>query len=96
MDRARRLAERDGVRLERPLLPRLVGLALAVVVVVIVLFAFDRFLASMQRFLGLPIADPVPAPTEPMPAFVVPDEPEPVEQPAPADPAGAPGETPRS
>ena len=76
MDRARRQAERQGERLERPLLPRLVGLGLALFVVVIVLFAFDRFLASMQRFLGLPVADPVPAVTEPLPAYVVPAEPD--------------------
>lgn len=87
MDRARRQAERHAERLERPVLPRLVGLGLALVVVVIVLFAFDRFLASMQRFLGLPVVDPAPAVTEPLPAYVVPVEPvapAPAEQPAPA------------
>jgi hypothetical protein len=72
MDRAKRMAERDQQPHERPLLPRLVGLGLALMVVVVVLFAFDRFLASMQRFLGLPIADPEPALTEPLPAYVVP------------------------
>jgi hypothetical protein len=85
MDRARRLAEREQVADERPLLPRLVGIALALLVVVIVLFAFDRFLASMQRFLALPITDPVPADSAPVPAYVVPaeqpDEPEPAPQP---------------
>jgi hypothetical protein len=75
MDRARRHAERHDERPERPLLPRVVGLALALLVVVIVLFAFDRFLASMQRFLGLPIADPEPVLTEPLPAYVVPADP---------------------
>jgi hypothetical protein len=84
MDRARQQAERQGKRLDRPLLPRLIGLGLALVVVVVVLFAFDRFLASMQRFLGLPIADPAPAVTEPLPAYAVPAEPE---VPAPADQA---------
>lgn len=79
MDRARRMAERDETPRERPLLPRLVGLALALAVVVVVLFAFDRFLASMQRFLSLPIADPEPAVTEPLPAYVVT---EPVQAPA--------------
>jgi len=86
MDRARRQAERHAERLERPLLPRLVGLGLALVVVVVVLFAFDRFLASMQRFLGLPVTDPVPSVTEPLPAYVVPAEPSapaPAEQPGP-------------
>jgi hypothetical protein len=76
MDRARRLAERDEAPHERPLLPRLVGLALALLVVVIVLFAFDRFLASMQRFLSLPVTDPEPSVTEPLPAYVVPPEPD--------------------
>jgi hypothetical protein len=76
MDRARRMAERDHERIERPLAPRLVGLALALLVVLVVLFAFDRFLASMQRFLALPIAEPEPAVTEPQPAYVVPEEPQ--------------------
>ena len=84
MDRARSQAVHDGERLERPLLPRLLGMGLALVVVVVVLFAFDRFLASMQRFLDLPVGDPEPAATEPvvteppvtdpMPAYVVPEE----------------------
>jgi hypothetical protein len=84
MDRARRSAERDNERTRRPVLPRVVGLLLALVVSVVVLFAFDRFLASMQRFLGLPVVDPQPATTQPveteppvtdpMPAYVVPDE----------------------
>lgn len=87
MDRARRHAERDGEPAERPVLPRIVGLAAALVVVVIVLFAFDRFLASMQRFLSLPIVDPEPAADQAMPAYVVPD----AGEPPPADgsePAG--------
>jgi hypothetical protein len=96
MDRARRSAERDQLPHARPLLPRLVGLALAVLVVIVVLFAFDRFLASMQRFLALPVVDPEPAVEEAIPAYVVPAEPEapgPGIQPAtpdpqPADPAG--------
>jgi hypothetical protein len=76
MDRARRLAERDQERIERPLAPRLVGLVLALLVVLVVLFAFDRFLASMQRFLALPVTDPEPAVTEPLPAYVVPEDPQ--------------------
>ena len=73
MDRAKRMAERDQQPEERPLLPRLVGLGLALVVVVVVLFAFDRFLASVQRFLSLPVTDPEPSVTEPLPAYAVPD-----------------------
>jgi hypothetical protein len=74
MDRARRMAERDLVREKRPLLPRLVALGLAVLVVVTVLFAFDSFLASMQRFIRLPVTDPEPSVTEPLPAYAVPEE----------------------
>jgi uncharacterized protein YggT (Ycf19 family) len=88
MDRARRLAEQDLVKPERPLAPRLVGIALALLVVVVVLFVFDRFLASMQRFMELPVADPEPSVTEPLPAYVVPAEQEPAAA-APA-PAGQP------
>lgn len=73
MDRAQRLAARDRLPYEQPLLPRLLGLGLALVVVVVVLFAFDRFLASMQRFLALPITDPEPAVTAPLPVYAVPD-----------------------
>ena len=101
MDRAKRMAERDQEPHERPLLPRLLGLGLALVVVVVVLFAFDRFLASMQRFLALPVTDPEPSVTEPLPAYVVPDdqvtvqgavpdatsEQAPADAPAPAEPA---------
>ena len=87
MDRARRHAERDQVKPERPLAPRLFGLALALLVVVIVLFAYDRFLASVQRFLDLPVSDPEPSVTEPLPAYVVPAAPAPI-PPADQPPAG--------
>jgi len=91
MDRAKRMAERDQLPHERPLLPRLVGLGLALVIVVVVLFAFDRFLASMQRFLSLPVTDPEPSVTEPLPAYAVPadqdasSEAVPTDAPAPAE-----------
>jgi hypothetical protein len=75
MDRARRMAERDLVPQERPLLPRVVALGLALLVVVIVLFAFDRFLASVQRFLAIPVTAPEPSIAEPLPAYVVTDAP---------------------
>lgn len=94
MDRAKRMAERDQQPRERPLLPRLVGLGLALIVVVVVLFAFDRFLASMQRFLALPVTDPEPSVTEPLPAYAVPTEPEATGEQAPAD-APAPTTEPR-
>ena len=85
MDRARRMAELDERPRERPLLPRLVGIGLALVVVVVVLFAFDRFLASMQRFLNLPVVDPEPSVTEPLPAYAVTEEAPSTGQPAPID-----------
>ena len=96
MDRARRQAERDQLKPERPLAPRLVGLALAVLVVVIVLFAFDRFLASVQRFLALPVTDPEPSVTEPLPAYAVPGEPQAADMTTSApDTAAQPSPTPR-
>jgi hypothetical protein len=88
MDRAKRMAERDRQPEERPLLPRLVGLGLALVTVVVVLFAFDRFLASVQRFLSLPVTDPEPSVTEPLPAYVVPEEQVPIQGPTPEAAAG--------
>jgi hypothetical protein len=75
MDRARRMAKADLVPRERPILPRLVSLGLALLISLVVLFAFDRFLASVQRFLSLPITDPEPSLTEPLPAYSVPAEP---------------------
>lgn len=91
MDRARSLAERDQLPQEKPLAPRIVGLGLALLVVVVVLFAFDRFLAAMQRFMGVEVTAPAPAATEPVPAYAVPAEPtpEPVPGQAPATEAGA-------
>jgi hypothetical protein len=56
--------------------------------VVVVLFAFDRFLASVQRFLSLPVTDPEPSVTEPLPAYVVPEEQVPIQGPAPEAAAG--------
>lgn len=82
MDRARRHAERDGLPSDRPVLPRLLGFLLAVMVMGVLLLAFDRFLASMQRFLALPIVDPEPPAAGPapvpqsVPAYVVPVDPQ--------------------
>jgi hypothetical protein len=74
MDRARRSAEQQDRLDPAPVWPRVVGLVLAALVVAVVLFAFDRFLTSMQRYLDLPVVDPEPVVTEPMPAYVVPEE----------------------
>jgi hypothetical protein len=93
MDRALRHAERDGLPSDRPVLPRLLGFLLALAVMGVLLLAFDRFLASMQRFLALPVVDPAsstatqaPAP-ESVPAYVVPVDPEaPAEAEVPVSP----------
>jgi hypothetical protein len=80
---------------DRPVLPRLLGFLLALAVMGVLLLAFDRFLASMQRFLALPVVDPEPAKSasapapvpESIPAYVVPVEPElPVEAETPGVP----------
>jgi len=84
LDRALRHAERDGLPSDRPVLPRLLGFLLALAVMGVLLLAFDRFLASMQRFLALPIVDPEPSTATPapatlpesVPAYVVPVDPE--------------------
>jgi hypothetical protein len=93
MDRALRHAERDGLPSDRPVLPRLLGFLLALAVMGVLLLAFDRFLASMQRFLALPVVDPapstaIPAPApESVPAYVVPVDPEvPTEAEVPVSP----------
>jgi hypothetical protein len=52
-----------------------VSLAAALLVVGLVFLGFDTFLASMQKLLAIMAADP--APTEPMPVFIVPQPPSP-------------------
>lgn len=52
-----------------------VSLLAALLVVALVFLGFDTFLTSMQKLLAIMAADP--APTEPMPVFIVPEPPHP-------------------
>jgi hypothetical protein len=52
-----------------------ISLVAALLVVGLVFLGFDTFLASMQKLLAIMAADP--APTEPMPVFIVPQPPSP-------------------
>jgi hypothetical protein len=83
--RARQAEARKPVR--RPLLPRLVSLAVASAAALVLFLVFDRFLAAIQRYLDLPVTVPggteAPAPDAPLPVFVV------EEPPAPAPPAAS-------
>jgi hypothetical protein len=84
MDRARRAAERDREKGPRRYLQHAVALAVALVVVTIFALGFDAFLTAMQKILratdgsdARPQATQpakAPDPTEPMPAYVVPDD----------------------
>jgi hypothetical protein len=84
MGRMRELHERDragadAARRQRPWLPRIVGLVLALAVVGIFGLGLHLFIAAFQRLLGTPAAE-TPAPTPPsdsgaMPVYVVPDDP---------------------
>jgi hypothetical protein len=82
MERARLNAQLARTEFERPLLPRLIGLALAIALVAMVFFAFHAFLSAMQRLTDVvgrepapAIAEPQPVPGDAMPVYVVPDEP---------------------
>ena len=79
MERAKLNAELARQDFERPLWPRLVGLALSLALVVTVMMAFHSFLSALGRYLDTPIGPeaPVVAPKEQesaMPVFVVPEE----------------------
>ncbi len=52
-----------------------IALAGALLIVALLFFGFDTFLASMQKLLAIMGADP--APTEPIPVFMVPEPPSP-------------------
>ena len=84
MDRARRAAERDRQKSPRRPLQQVLALAAALSLVLLIGLGFDAFLTSVQKVLRLIEADDaqrrdqtVPAPTDPMPAYVVPAEPPP-------------------
>jgi hypothetical protein len=74
MARAHASATRPVEKAPRRLLQHSIALALALLLVVVVLVGFDKFLTSMQKFLELKIEEPPPAVTEPMPAYVVPED----------------------
>jgi hypothetical protein len=88
MDRARAQAERDRAKAPRRVVPLVVAAIAAVALVAMVMLGFDAFLTSMQKFLDLPVTDPEPPATEPMPAFVVTEE-SPGTTAAPAEPAAS-------
>jgi hypothetical protein len=81
MDRARALAAH---RPEKPsrLLQHSVSLVAAILIVGVVLFGLNAFLAAMQRYMDTEVVEPVPAATDPMPAYAVQPD---VSPPPPAD-----------
>lgn len=82
MDRARAAAERDRQKEPRRLGPSLVALSAALVLVLVIGLGFDAFLTSVQRVLRMISEEeqrqqqetPAPDPTEPMPAYIVPED----------------------
>lgn len=75
MDRARAQAERDKEKPPRRVAPRLIAVVLASFVVTVVMLGFDAFLTSVQKVLEIQPAEPVPDPSEPIPAYAVAEEP---------------------
>jgi hypothetical protein len=75
MDRARAQAERDKVKPPKRLAPGVIAAALAVLVVLVVMSGFDAFLTTVQKVLEIQATEPVPDPSEPIPAFAVVEEP---------------------
>jgi hypothetical protein len=85
MDQFRDRAHRVPEKPPRRLLQHAIALLLSVAIVLLVLTGFDKFLTSVQKFMEIeaePSAPAAPAPTDPIPAFVVPDE---ISPPPPAD-----------
>jgi len=74
MDRARAQAERDKVKPPRRVAPRVVAGVLAVLVVLVVMSGFDAFLTTVQKVLEIQATEPVPDPSEPIPAYAVAEE----------------------
>lgn len=74
MDRARAQAERDKVKPPRSVAPRVVAGVLAALVVLVVMSGFDAFLTTVQKVLEIQATEPVPDPSEPIPAFAVVEE----------------------
>jgi hypothetical protein len=84
MDRARRAAERDRQKGPRRPLQHAVAMAAAVVLTLVIGLGFDAFLTSVQKVLRMLDEQEAqqqqqqeqapPDPSEPMPAYVVPDD----------------------
>lgn len=91
MERARAQAERDREPKARRWLQHAIALAAALVLVGIVMLGFDAFLTAMQKYMEADVVDPAPAPTAPMPAYVVPGA---VNPPPPEDPGPRPSQAP--
>jgi hypothetical protein len=93
MERAKLNAELARQKVERPLWPRLVGLALSLALVTVVMMGFHSFLSALGRYLDTPIQADVPAVApqprdDSLPVFVVPaDETGPAAPAADAQPA---------
>ena len=82
-DRARESARRDRGKLRRHFAQRAVAAIVALSIVWLVLQGFSGFLAAFQKVMEIEAADPAPAPTAPVPVYIV-------EQPMPAVAAGPP------
>jgi hypothetical protein len=85
MERARRAAERDRQKGPRRTLQHALALTAAVSLVLVLTLGFDAFLTSMQRVMRMldeeearqkqqQVEQQQPAPSEPMPAYVVPTD----------------------
>ena len=85
MDRARRAAEQDRQKGPRRPLQHAIALAAALLLVLVIGLGFDAFLTSVQKVMRMLDAEEArqkqqqqeqvaPDPTEPMPAYVVPEE----------------------
>ena len=81
MDRARALAAHQPEK-PRRLLQHSLALVAAILIVGVVLLGFNAFLVAMQRYMDTEAVEPVPAATDPMPAYAVQPE---FSPPRPAD-----------
>jgi ferric-dicitrate binding protein FerR (iron transport regulator) len=84
MDRARRAAERDQEKPPRRVAQHTIAAAAALGLVLVIALGFDAFLTSMQKVMRMLDEEEAkqkqqqeqapPDPTEPMPAYVVPED----------------------
>jgi hypothetical protein len=93
MNQFRDRASREPERPPRATLPRLFALAASLALVAAMLLGFNTFLTAVQKFMDVEVVDPVPAATDPMPAFVVTPDVSPQPQ-ADPDPRPSPGPAP--